>query len=65
MNTLIPIIVIAILVFCLYMAVGKIRDLEKAKRNLREENSKQSNALRLKGIEIDRYKKKFGRLEKE
>ena len=66
MNALIPIIIIAvisILTFCLYMAVGKIKNLEKAKQNLKDDNSKLSNALREKGIQIDRLLKKIKRLE--
>ena len=48
MNIVIPIIIIAvisILTFCLYMGVGKIKDLEKAKRILRagEEMNKQTS----------------------
>lgn len=68
MKPLIPIIIIAvisILAFCLYMAVGKIRDLEKAKKILRDKNSKLSDALRRKGIEIDGLKKKIKRLKKD
>ena len=66
MNALISIIIIAVmatLIFCLYMAVGKIKDLEKAKANLKEQNSKQSDALRTKGIEVEQLKRKIKRLE--
>ena len=51
--------------FCLYMAHGKIKDLEKAKANLMEERSKLSDALRRKGIEMDRLMKEIKRLEKK
>jgi len=49
----------------LYMASGKIRDLRKAKANLREEKAKLSDALRKKGIEVDGLLKKIKRLENE
>jgi len=67
MKVLIPIIIIAVislLIFCLYMAVGKIKNLEKSGANLREEKSKLSDALRKKGIEVDKLEKKIKRLEK-
>lgn len=54
----------AFLGFCLLMAIGKIKDLERAKRILREEKSTLSDALRRKGIEVDRLEKKAKRLEK-
>ena len=50
--------------FCLLFAIGKIKSLEKAKDNLKNDNSKLSNALREKGIEVDQYEKKIKRLEK-
>ena len=50
--------------FCLFMAYGKIRDLEKAKANLKDDNSKLSDALRRKGIQVAQFEKKFKRLEK-
>ena len=49
--------------FCLFMAYGKIKDLEKAKANLKDDNSKLSDALRRKGIEVDGLEKKIKRLE--
>ena len=67
MNTIITIaslIVIPILLFLLYMAYGKIKSIEKAKEILRDDNSKLSDALRRKGIEVDRLIKKIKRLEK-
>lgn len=50
--------------FCLLFAIGKIKSLEKAKANLRDDNSKLSNALRRKGIEVDGLERKIRRLEK-
>ena len=50
--------------FCLFMAYGKIGDLEKAKANLKDDNSKLSDALVRKGIECANYVRKFGRLGK-
>ena len=50
--------------FCLLFAIGKIKSLEKAKDNLRDEKSSLSDALRLKGIEVDQLEKKIKRLEK-
>ena len=49
--------------FCLLFAIGKIKSLEKAKANLRDDNSKLSDALRRKGIEVDGLEKKVRRLE--
>ena len=49
--------------FCLLMASGKIRDLERAKANLKDDNSRLSDALRRKGIEMDQLKKKIKREE--
>lgn len=51
--------------FCLLMASGKIKGLEKVKQNLRKEKAKLSDALRRKGIEMDGLKKKIKRLEDE
>lgn len=49
--------------FCLLMAIGKIKSLEKAKEILKEEKSKLSDALRRKGIQVDRLLKEIKRLE--
>ena len=54
--------VMAILIFFVYMAYKKIENLEKVKQNLKDDNSKLSNALRRKGIEIDALEKKIKRL---
>jgi len=43
------------------MALEEIKSLKKAKVNLREENSKQSDALRLKGIQVDRLVKELAK----
>jgi len=66
MNTIIiivSIIVMPILIFFIYMACKKIGNLEKVKVNLKDDNSKLSDALRKKGIEVDQLKKKIKRLE--
>ena len=55
--------VILILIILLINAVLKICDLEKAKQNLKDDNSKLSNALREKGIRVDQLEKKNKRLE--
>ena len=52
----------AILLIC---AVLTIYDLERAKQNLKDDNSKLSDALRKKGIEVGQLEKKIKRLEKE
>ena len=71
MNILALVIFLAIVTialffsFCLLFAIGKIKSLEKAKEILREDNSKLSDALRRKGIEVDRLMKKIKRLEKD
>ena len=49
--------------FCLLFAIGKIKSLEKAKANFRDDNSRLSNALRRKGIEIDGLERKIKRLK--
>jgi len=56
--------VILILLILLINAVLKIYSLEDAKRNLKDDNSKLSNALREKGIEVDQLEKKIKRLKK-
>ena len=60
---IIAIAIIFVLTFVLYMAHEKIKSLEKAKENLREEKSKLSDALRRKGIQVDGLLKKIKRLE--
>jgi hypothetical protein len=52
-----------IFVILLISAILTIYDLEKAKQNLKEDNSKLSDALRRKGIEVGQLKKKIKRLE--
>jgi len=64
LTLIIFLVAIAIFYFLLCMAHGKIEDLEKAKQNLKDDNSKLSDALRRKGIEVANYEKKFKRLEK-
>ena len=56
--------VILIFVILLFMAMLTIWDLERAKQNLKDDNSKLSDTLRKKGIEVDRLEKKIKRLEK-
>ena len=66
MNTItiiIFVIIVAIFIGLLYMSHGKNKDLEKAKQNLKDDNSKLSDALRRKGIEVDGLEKKIRRLE--
>jgi len=58
-------VAILVLIALLINAVLKIYDLERAKQNLKDGNSKLSNALRMKGIEVDQLKKKIKRLEEE
>ena len=68
MNTIAIVIVsvvILILLILLVMAILTIYDLEKAKQNLKDDNSKLSDALRRKGIEVDQLEKKIKRLKKE
>ena len=60
------IIIISIVVFMgilLIIAALKIDNLGKAKQNLKDDNSKLSDALRKKGIEVDQLEKKIKRLE--
>lgn len=64
----IAIVIVSTVIFMavlLIIAVQKIDNLEKAKQNLRDDNSKLSDVLRKKGIEVDQLKKKIGRLEKK
>lgn len=71
MNVFILIILLAISIvgltvcFCLYMALGKIKSLEKRNRDLADEKSKLSDQVRIKGIAVDRLTKELKRLEKE
>ena len=70
MNILALTIFLAIVAIALFlgfrclMASGKIRGLKKAKANLREEKANLSDALRRKGIQVDRLMKEIKRLEK-
>ena len=67
MNTIAIVIasaVFLIFVILLFMAMLTIWDLERAKQNLKDDNSKLSDALRKKGIEVDGLEKKIKRLEK-
>jgi len=50
---------------CLYMALGKIKSLEKRNRELIDEKSKISDQVRIKGIAVARLTKEIKRLEKE
>jgi|GEM_PF-2070085 len=54
-----------IICFCLYMALGKIKGLEKRNRELIDEKSKISDQVRIKGIAVARLTKEIKRLEKE
>ena len=66
MNTatiIIFFIVVFIFIILLYMSYGKNKDLEKAKQNLKDDNSKLSDTLRRKGIEVRQLEKKIKRLE--
>jgi len=66
MSTVIPIvsiIAISILIFFVFMACKKIEKLEKTKQNLKDDNSKLSDALRRKGIEVDQLRKKIKKME--
>ena len=66
MNTIAIVIVSVvffILIILLVMAVLTIYDQDKAKQNLKDDNSKLSNALREKGIEVGQLEKKIKRLE--
>ena len=56
------IFMVIVAIFLLFMAYGKIKDLENAKANLKNDNSKLSDALRRKGIEVAQFEKKFKRL---
>ena len=56
-------VVFLILIILLFMAALTIYDLEKAKQNLKDDNSKLSDTLRRKGIEVDQLNKKIKRLE--
>ena len=66
MNAIAIVIVSAVIFMgiLLIIAVQKIDNLEKAKQNLKKDNSRLSNALRKKGIEVDGLEKKIKRLEK-
>jgi len=57
-------VVILLLVILLINAVLAIYDLERAKQNLRDDNSKLSDALRKKGIEVGQLEKKIERLKR-
>ncbi len=65
MNAIAIVIVSAVIFMAilLIIAVQKIDNLEKAKQNFKDENSKLSDALREKGIEVDQLEKKIKRLE--
>lgn len=56
--------VMLIFIILLVMAALTIYDQDKAKQNLKDDNSKLSNALRRKGRDIDILEKKIKRLEK-
>ena len=62
MNAIAIVIVSAIfliLLIILINAVLKIYSLEDAKQNFKDDNSKLSDALRKKGIEVDQLEKKI------
>ena len=66
MNTIaivIVSIVFLLLLILLIMAALTIYDQDKAKQNLKDDNSKLSDALRRKGIEVDQLEKKIKKLE--
>jgi len=52
------------LIILLIMAILTIYDQDIAKQNLRDDNSKLSDALRKKGIEVDQLEKKIERLKR-
>jgi len=51
------------LIILLFIAALTIYDQDEAKKFLRGCNSRLSNALRQKGIEVDQLKRNIGRLE--
>ena len=57
-------VVILILLILLISAALTICDLDQAKTNLKDDNSKLSDALRRKGIQVAQFERKFKRLEK-
>ena len=61
--TIIFLVIIIIFLSLLYMSHGKNEGLERAKQNLKDDNSKLSDALRKKGIEVNQLEKKIKRLE--
>lgn len=58
-------LVIAILIFIIYMAVRKIKWQDKYVKNVLEEKSKMSDKLRLKGIVVDRLAERIKKAEKK
>ena len=67
MNTIATIIFLIIMIIflvLLYMSNGKNKNLEKAKANLKNDNSKLSNQVRKKQAEIDSLKREIRRFER-
>jgi len=62
-TTILYLTVIAILIFIIILASQKIKNQEADIDRLTKENSKQSDALRLKGIEVDRLVKRVKKAE--
>jgi len=71
LNIFILIILLAVSVvgliicFCLYMALGKIKNVEKRNRELIDEKSKLSDQVQIKNMAVNRLTKEIKRLEKE
>ena len=63
----IAIVIVSVVVLILLILLGSacmtVYDQEKAKTFLKDEKSRLSDALRLKGIEVDGLEKKIKRLE--
>jgi len=65
MTITIAIIVFFILITLIFFLKGRNMGLEAENKALKKVQSKTSNGLRLKGIEVDRLLKKIKRLEEE
>ncbi len=62
--TIIFLIIIIIFLALLYMSSEKNKNLEKAKANLKNDNSKLSDQVRKKQAEIDSLKREIRRFER-
>jgi len=63
MATTIAIIVFLILITLIFFLKGKAMTLEAENKALKKVQSRMSNSLRIKGIEVDTLLKKIKRLE--